>query len=168
VQPRLGGTDLDPQQRRRLRPQEPFQVAQDQHGPLVGAQPPQGVDDLQAQVGAVLGGPLGDLLDRDLPGAGPGQLEGLPHRDAPQPALERGRLPKRTQVLEGLDHRLLHGVVTVGERDRAADPPDVGGHGTQQRAHGQRVAPLGRADQLLELHSLKRPGTFRWFPRSPG
>jgi hypothetical protein len=71
-------------------------------------------------------------------------------------------------VLEDLDHRLLHGVVTILERDRATDPPDIGGDGAHQRRHGQRVAPLGGADQLLELHSLKRLGTILGFPNSSG
>jgi len=99
VQPRLASGDLDPQQRRSLRLREPFQVPQDQHVPLVGAEPPQGLDDLQAQFGPVLGRSLGDLLDRDLPGASLGQPERLPHRDAPQPAPQRGRLAKRRRFL---------------------------------------------------------------------
>jgi hypothetical protein len=54
------------------------------------------------------------------------QLERLAHGDAPHPPVDGGGLAQGVEVLQHLDHRLLHGVIPVLERDGAADPPDVG------------------------------------------
>jgi hypothetical protein len=62
-------------------------------------------------------------------------------------------------ALEHPDHRLLHGVVTVVERDRGADPPHIRAQGAQQRGEGQRLAALGGTDHILKVHAWKKPGT---------
>ena len=157
----LGGPDRDVEAIRYLGQRQIEVVVEDEHGPLLEGQPPEGSFELvpildgERVVGAV--GAL-DRQDSDLGRPAPStpglRVTGI-GQDPVEPGLEAIRVTERAELPPGRDERGLDGVrgeVGVAQdptRDRHALVADRSGEGVE----GLFVAPLRPIDER-SLHSV--------------
>ena len=159
VEPGLRGPDGDAEALGDLGSGQAEVVVEDEHGPLLEGESPEGSLELVAVVdGQDLSGVL-SILDGQEPDirrpttATPGLGVALVGQDPMEPGLEAIGIAQRSQLTPGRDERGLHGVLgQVGvaqdpTRDRHAPIADHAGQGVE----GLAVAPL-RAVHERSMH----------------
>src|SRR6478672_1848055 len=145
VEPRLRRAERDVETNRDVRQRQVEVVVEDEHGPLLEGEPPEGPLELVAVVDGQDARRLGRSVDREKPKFGrptrltPGLGVALVDQDPVEPRLEAIRVAQRSQLPPGHDEGRLDGV--LGEMGVTKDPVRDGHASVADRA-GEGVEGL--------------------------